>query len=775
MKQRSKFANFSKYIQKTPWILLFTLLLWINTTHAQQPEPVSGYSRTNPSRYELTEIRFDGNTSLPAALLRTAIASRASDLSFTRRITGYIATELKRNPATPAFFEQTLSKIQRELRGELRYLDRLTADQDTIALITFYRQNGFHQASVNYEFLRNQKTGVNTLLFHVTENKQADVDTVVYYGLDDVAEELREQIEGAKTLKRGTKLTATALGQQNEAIVNILRNNGYASAQYRRPIVTNILPAYIDSITVPFILGKRKRIAHISYVDSSASYTYLSPSVQQAFVEIKEGDWYNQSAVQRSVNRLYSVGLFSLVVIDTTSALFPTEAMRPTDSTISLNVITRTGTIYELGGGPVIGQEVISRNWNVGLEARYVDKNFFGHAEQFNPFVEAFLLNANDLTTIFSQGINATQFEIRGGIKYSQPALFKIFDRRVALDGEVIYSQQRFSLALPLRLESFIGRVTLPIELYDFTLFNSAFVGLTFDRQAPLNYEQTLNDKLAQAKTTADTLLVKQQLTQYGILDEIVNKQGKFLTNSILTVQLRGDKRDHPFTPRNGYVADVAVHWGTPLIGSSNFLQAQVNIVYFTPMAQNLVFATKFRAGHTFLFNPTDALGFYVPFERQFFTGGSNSLRGWEARALRAVFKPREEPPNDNQRIFDQIVGSASIIEGSVEVRWNFREPASQFDSFWSQWLARAGITGFIDFGNTFNSLQDKDTFGTMTLSQILTNLAIAAGAGFRLDTPAGPLRIDLAARIYDPLETARWIFERPLAFRVQIGLGHAF
>jgi len=731
---------------------------------------MNSLNRSAAARYEIHEIAFEGNTAFPSELLATVISSRPSELSFTRRITNYVAGELRRNPATPNALQRSLTQIQRQVSTELRYLDRNVAGSDTLALALFYHQNGFHHTSVDYDLVRNRQTGINTLVFRIQEGKRSLVDTVVYYGLDGVADDVRTMLQSTQTLARGMPFRFSELGQQNERMLQILHNNGYYTAQYSKPIVTNIISTPTsngvaaqdsverDSITVFFRPAHRFRIGSVTYIDSSAAYTYLSPTVQQAFVELKAGDWLSDAAITRSINNLYRLGLFDLVVIDTTSRYAP-----HTDSSLSLRVVTRTRSINELSYGPSFGQDPTTGLF-ARLEARYTNRNLLGGAEVLDVFLEGLLLNA---TNLFDRGLVAPQFEGRIGTTFSKPVLAKLADeRRLAFDANVSASIQRLSLAVPLWLRLFTVQASLPLELHRYTVLNRAALNFTIDSQSPLNFSQTKASTLQQATTDLEREFINLQLLQYGILDTLTNRQNRFLTNAVVSFQVRGDHRDNLFAPRTGYVLDASVDWGTPL-GISSFLRVQANLAWFTPLAERTVFAARFRAGHTILLS-SDV--FYVPFERHFFAGGSNSLRGWGSRELR--FRRSTEAVTF---FVDQIVGNGSIIEGSAELRWTLRDKASEFDSFWDRQLSRLGITGFVDVGNAFNSFQEPQNYGNLAASEVLNNLAIAAGAGLRYDTPAGPLRIDFALRVYDPTERARWIGQRPAAFRVQIGLGHAF
>jgi outer membrane protein insertion porin family len=316
------------------------------------------------------------------------------------------------------------------------------------------------------------------------------------------------------------------------------------------------------------------------------------------------------------------------------------------------------------------------------------------------------------------------------------------------------------------------------------------------DSQVPINFNQT-RDALLNGASPERTLFLNQVLFQYGILDTLVGR-GRLITNAIVSVQARGDTRDNPFAPRMGYVADFGVDAGIPEAGISGFVRAQMSLARFQQVeiaGTHPVLAMRLRAGNIWLLGDV----FYVPFDRHFFAGGTNSVRGWGARELRyrdaTELDGSTSNPANSSSFVDQIVGNGSVFEGSVELRWKLREQptggansssaasrsAAGMSGFDEQ-LSQMGITGFLDIGNAFNSFQRRESYGKLSLGSAVENLAVALGAGFRYDTPAGPFRIDVGFRLYDPFQASpsqRWLFGRPFSFsndaRIQIGLGHAF
>jgi outer membrane protein assembly factor BamA len=160
--------------------------------------------------------------------------------------------------------------------------------------------------------------------------------------------------------------------------------------------------------------------------------------------------------------------------------------------------------------------------------------------------------------------------------------------------------------------------------------------------------------------------------------------------------------------------------------------------------------------------------------DRLFFSGGSNSVRAWEARRLRYLRNPET---SEDIALFQDLIGGATILEGSVELRWKFSDKET-YSSFVEKQIQSSGITFFLDYGNTFNNLNEYTGANSIALADMIRNIAIGWGFGYRYDTPVGPARLDLAAPVYDPLANNNeglWFPDRRQYFRIQIGIGHAF
>jgi outer membrane protein insertion porin family len=116
----------------------------------------------------------------------------------------------------------------------------------------------------------------------------------------------------------------------------------------------------------------------------------------------------------------------------------------------------------------------------------------------------------------------------------------------------------------------------------------------------------------------------------------------------------------------------------------------------------------------------------FTPVEERFFSGGATSVRGWGRQQL----GPKDET--------GKPTGGKSLLEGSFELRFPI------FYKF-------IGVT-FFDFGNVW---QNSGVYR-------LNELRYAVGAGLGINTPIGPVRLDVGMPIFDE--------EKHLEFHLNIG-----
>ena len=160
-----------------------------------------------------------------------------------------------------------------------------------------------------------------------------------------------------------------------------------------------------------------------------------------------------------------------------------------------------------------------------------------------------------------------------------------------------------------------------------------------------------------------------------------------------------------------------------------------------------------------FNFNPRHSLAFHagigvgvpyanskvLPFEKRFYAGGANSVRGWGVRTL-------GPGSYDSRNSMDNFINQC----GDIRLDLNLEYRAKLF------WVIEGGL--FIDAGNIW-TIRDYETQpgGVFRFNSFYKEIALAYGAGIRLDFDFFLLRFDLGMKAYNPAQNQeRWPLIHP-------------
>lgn len=176
--------------------------------------------------------------------------------------------------------------------------------------------------------------------------------------------------------------------------------------------------------------------------------------------------------------------------------------------------------------------------------------------------------------------------------------------------------------------------------------------------------------------------------------------------------------------------------WNTPY---SQYIRSELTLGKTFVFGRNdrQALATRIMGGVGYAYGNSSAL----PFEKQFYSGGANSMRGWQARALGPGHAKA-----DTTFVIPSQTGDVKL-EANLEYR---------FPLFWKL----CGAV-FADVGNIWTLKEtdgDKGSHTHFTLKDLAGSLAADWGLGLRVDLNFLILRIDMGMKLYDPSQdTDRW------------------
>ncbi len=174
----------------------------------------------------------------------------------------------------------------------------------------------------------------------------------------------------------------------------------------------------------------------------------------------------------------------------------------------------------------------------------------------------------------------------------------------------------------------------------------------------------------------------------------------------------------------------------------SQYIKAETEFRYYLKLGDNAVMANRLDLGFGYPYGNSLAL----PFVRQFYSGGNNSLRGFRSRSV----GPGTVAPSPLASNSFQPDKSGDIkLEGNTELR--------------SKLFSIVEGALFIDAGNIW--LYNKDTLqpGGEFTKDFMKQLAVNAGAGIRLNVSILILRFDVAFPIRKPWlpDGQRWVLNQ--------------
>jgi outer membrane protein insertion porin family len=165
------------------------------------------------------------------------------------------------------------------------------------------------------------------------------------------------------------------------------------------------------------------------------------------------------------------------------------------------------------------------------------------------------------------------------------------------------------------------------------------------------------------------------------------------------------------------------------------YLKFTAELRRYYPVSKYNTFAVRFSFGISDAYTGTHSL----PYEKYFFSGGSNSIRAWRPRRLGPGSAADRDPVTN-------------------EITYQFEKPGEmQFESNYEyRFKIISFLKGafFVDAGNVWNIRQNASyPGGQFKFNTFFNQIAVGAGYGLRFDFSFLIFRLDLGTKIWDPGE----------------------
>lgn len=558
--------------------------------------------------------------------------------------------------------------------------------------------------------------------------------------------------DSAATVRIGEYLSAAELEKEAERSATIMRNRGYYTFSRNNYFFEADTLAYPGSAILRMSIKEYTRngnprdarpIRKFHFNDVSISYPVtmkIRDKVLRELNTITPGAIYDETTVNNTYTRLSALRVFSgvnigMTPVDTNLVDVQINLSQSKMQGFKINLEASSNSSGLLGLSPLLS---------------YYHKNIFRGGEWLNlSFMGNFQFKLKD-------DIRSTEFGISGGLSFPRffPLPYSMFKGAVPrTEMNLSYNYQdrpEYTRNLISTSLGYSGNVrnrffyqVYPVQMNIVKLFNlneSFYNSLANDPFLRNAYQNHFD--LGSGGTfyyTTDAESIPSASYHYSRLQ--VDIAGNLL--SAFKPLMRKDE--------NG----EGMIWNTPF---SQYVRGELTLGKTWVFGRNdgQAIATRIVAGAGYAYGNSSAL----PFEKHFYGGGANSLRGWQARTVGPGLAAR-----DTSFVIPNQTGDMKL-EANIEYRFNM---------FWKF----AGAV-FADVGNVWtlneSTAGDESMFRWNTFGE---SLAANWGVGLRLNFGFLLLRLDLGLKVHDPARQQKWVgpgdWLRKDGYALHFGVGYPF
>ena len=719
--------------------------------------------------------------------------------------------------------EEVNSKINRWFRRNFMeppvLYNREVMYETSTSMENYLKNKGFFDAKVfPSNSLKKRKKAHIT--YKVLPGDLYTVDTLILESKDPIIDSLKSWLSENTLMTHGAPVDVSLYNREVSRITDSLRNNGYGFfyPNYIKPleadtsgwgtgltIYDEIIKPFDEWRHRPFKVGKinvyvnfngELGVPHRDTLIDGLHYRTLDgdfglkPKVIRRNVYFNEGELFNQSKLNISNKQLTALGIFKFVNIRTSKS---TDQFGHIDIDIILSKLKKQFVDFETDINNSERPLTNSRSIFLGTGANvsYLNRNLFGGAERVGLTLEGGVeFNLTDPTRLINSLDLLARLDVQLPEFIDVPGTWKLlslvkFGKRNLIKPSFLKSLKDDGVPIgSLSFNSFVFR--------DFYQYNSIDASWSYDlkKSAREKYSiKTIGLTLFESDTQMafDSILMANTFLEESLGSRLFTGFLFSELNYLWTSQqsLLGEtwqfRLNHEISGVEALIANQLFHNGK---GRFN-LPSDLEFAHFASLDLDLRYFKEFKDGNVLalrtelgIASPFSGLSESVPFVKQFFVGGPNSIRSWFIRELGPgeFFSPNTDPPffqtgdfkfafNVEYRFkfihFFQMDGELFLDGGNI---WTLREdvdrPGSQL--LWRSQINEAGET----VGDNF-----------------IDQLALGTGAGIRIDFTYVIFRFDVGLKTRSPFVNqtgSRWYFQEwgsniTSLLNYNIALGHPF
>lgn len=570
--------------------------------------------------------------------------------------------------------------------------------------------NGYFHATVDtMTVTKKRKTDIHYII------ERGDRYTLRSYRVDLEPGPVRDvATDGEGLLSAGDGFSASQMDAERERIATKMRNDGFF--YYEKGMLDYEADSSwrADQVSLTMRESKQVKLLHDSLYEMVHRRMYIAsvrfeqgdrPFLRERLLRrqclIRPGQAYSERRVERSYARLNSLGAVKYVDI-----AFRPVAPDSLECVVTLRKNKLNSVSAEIEGTYSAG------DWGLAAGAGYTNRNIFRGSEQLSldvRFSHEWRRNAGRaIEAKVTAGIDWPN-NLNVNIGYSFQQRPDEFTRTIALAG-LNYSYRRFR-----------SRWRHQFGLVDISYIKLPWIS---DR-----YRQQILDKSSILRYSyEDHLIVDWSYTGMFSSKDTDHPERSYV-DFRYSIETAGNFL-YACSKMARSVPDSTGQYQILGINYSQYVKGDVNFTYNQSLAEKhrLVYHLGIGVIMPYLNSKM------VPFEKRYFSGGSNSVRGWQSRTLGPGAYHGQE---DGRLRYDLQAGDIRL-DLNLEYRWKV----------WSI----IELAAFTDAGNIW-TIRDYDSQpgGVFRFDDFYRQIAWSYGAGLRLDFTVLIFRVDLGVKLYDP------------------------
>lgn len=659
---------------------------------------------------------------------------------------------------------------------------------DSKRIITDYLDNiGYFKSKVTAT--KTDKNKRTEVVYHITPTKPYYIRNISYKVSDTLIMAEIKKLESSLPVKEGDIYNTFTMDNQRELITTHLRNNGYFffdkdmilyeidtnlrqnqaditlridGKKHDKYIINDVFvyPDYNvnhqtdtknDTISHVFTLGKKKNNNKHEFNFIIGHKPKVNFKTFDQVILIHPGDIYSQHRVSQSYRALGGLKLYRFSNISFDTIPSDNDSLKKLNCTVKI----QKGKLHHYN----IQIEGTNSGGDLGASGSvsYRNNNIFRGSELLRISVRGGFQAQRVESIVTDEGLfNTKELGVDASI------LFPRFVSPIRLNRFVLEYQPKTTLSTGFNMQI--------RPLYSRYIFTGSF-GYNWKTSdkiehilTPINMNTVKvlpTDLFAFILSLETNQRIKDQYTDHLILG----------TNYSFIYSNQNINSSHDFIY---FKADfessgnfLSLFNNTPLITTNKnyheiigiryaqYVKFQLDFRFYHYLNKDNILAFRFMYGQGFAYgNSVD-----IPFEKTFYSGGTNGMRGWRFRSL----GPGE---------FNNSLGFDIERIGDLKLEFNmeYRYPLYAF--------LKGAI--FCDVGNIW-TLGNNESYpgGQFEFDTFYKQLAVDAGIGLRLDFSFFLIRLDIAAPLHDPsyAETERWRISKLGWYDVvwNFGIGYPF